>query len=187
MIKKIAVSSIIIVIATLIFLRFSTKNEVEKEEVISDTSNTYTSNVIENVEYISKDEKGNEYIIKANKGEIDLNNSDVIFLTKVKSKITLSNSDQINIVSDYGKYNTVNFDTIFSQNVIITYLENKITGEYLDFSLSRNTMIISRNIIFTNLYNILKADVVEIEIDSKDTKIFMYENDKKVNIKNKNY
>ena len=187
MIKKIAVSSIIIAVVTLIFLKFSIKNEDEKKEAISDTSNTYTSNIIENVEYTSRDEKGNEYIITASQGEIDLNNSNIIFLTKVKSKITLNNSDEINILSDYGKYNTSNFDTIFSQNVIITYLENKITGEYLDFSLSRNTMIISRNIIFTNLDNILKADVVEIEINSKDTKIFMYENDKKVNIKNKNY
>ena len=48
-------------------------------------------------------------------------------------------------------------------------------------------MIISRNVIYTNLENILKADVVEINIKTKDTKIFMYEENKKVNIKNKNY
>ena len=47
-------------------------------------------------------------------------------------------------------------------------------------------MIISRNIIYTNLENILKADVVEIDINTKDTKIFMYKNDKQVNIKSKN-
>ena len=32
-----------------------------------------------------------------------------------------------------GKYNSENFDTIFSKNVIINYLDNKITGEYLRF------------------------------------------------------
>ena len=47
-------------------------------------------------------------------------------------------------------------------------------------------MIISRNVIYTNLENILKADVVEINIKTKDTKIFMYDKDKKVNIKNRN-
>ena len=46
-------------------------------------------------------------------------------------------------------------------------------------------MIISRNVIYTNLENILKADVVEIDISTKDTKIFMFNNKKKVNIKNK--
>ena len=48
-------------------------------------------------------------------------------------------------------------------------------------------MIISKNVIYTNKENILKADVIEVEIDTKNTKIFMYEKDKKVNIKNKNY
>jgi len=48
-------------------------------------------------------------------------------------------------------------------------------------------MIFSKNIVFINQENILKADVVEINIKTKDTKIFMYEKDKKVNIKNKNY
>ena len=47
-------------------------------------------------------------------------------------------------------------------------------------------MIISKNVIYTNLENILKADVIEIDIKTKDTKIFMYESTKRVNIKSKN-
>ena len=39
-------------------------------------------------------------------------------------------------------------------------------------------MIISKNVIYTNLENILKADVIEINIKTKDTKIFMYEKKK---------
>jgi hypothetical protein len=45
-------------------------------------------------------------------------------------------------------------------------------------------MIISRNVIYSNLENILKADVIEVDIETKDTKIYMYENETKVNIKN---
>ena len=90
------------------------------------------------------------------------------------------------ITSNYGRYNSDNFDTIFSKNVIIKYLDNKVTGEYLDFSINRNSMIISRNVVYTNLNNILKADVIEIDIETKDTKIFMHENKKKVNIKSLN-
>ena len=47
-------------------------------------------------------------------------------------------------------------------------------------------MLISKKVVYTNLENILKADVVEIDIKTKDTKIFMLENNKKVNIKSKN-
>ena len=64
-------------------------------------------------------------------------------------------------------------------------MDNKITGEYLDFSIGRNSMIISRKVVYTNLENILKADVVEINVTTKDTKIFMYKDNKKVNIKSK--
>ena len=47
-------------------------------------------------------------------------------------------------------------------------------------------MLISRKVVYTSLENILRADAIEINIKTKDTKIFMYENQKKVNIKSKN-
>ena len=47
-------------------------------------------------------------------------------------------------------------------------------------------MLISRNVIYSNTDNTLKADVMEMDIKTKDTKIFMYEHEKKVNIKSKN-
>ena len=46
-------------------------------------------------------------------------------------------------------------------------------------------MIISKDVIYSNLKNTLKADVVEVNIKNKNTKIFMHEKKKKVNIKNK--
>ena len=159
-------------------------NENFNEKVIIE--NSFSSNTIKDVNYISKDVKGNEYIINASTGEIDINNPDIIYLTNVIAFINLKNSNTINIKSDFGKYNTKNFDTIFSKNVLINYLDNKIAGEYLDFSLERNLMVISRDIVYTNLDNILHADVLEMNIETKDTKIFMYESEKKVNIKNKN-
>ena len=122
----------------------------------------------------------------ATQGEIDFSDTKIIYLTNVRALIKLINSNNIEIKSDYGKYNTENFDTIFSQNVIINYLDNVITSEYLDFSIKRNSMIISRNVIYTNLENILKADVIEMNVQTKDTKIFMYKNNEKVNIKSKN-
>ena len=135
--------------------------------------------------YSTKDNEGNKYLITALRGEIDYADPNIIYLTNVKAEITLNNSDNIVVVSDFGKYNTDNFDTIFSINVILKYLENKIISEYLDFSMNRNTMIISKNVIFTNFDNILEADVIEMNLKTKDTKIFMHEESKQVNIKSK--
>ena len=145
-----------------------------------------SSNIMKNVNYVSKDDNGNEYNIDASVGQIDIVDNNTIYLTDVRALVKLTNSNNIIITSDFGKYNINNLNTIFSKNVIITYLENKITAEYLDLSIERNSMIISRNVVYTNIDNILKADVIEINIKTKDTKILMYEKEKKVNIKSKN-
>ena len=162
--------------------------KVEEINITTDSSEDviYNSNIIKDVNYITKDADGNEYIINSLQGEIDYSDSNIIYLTKVNALIKLKDSDNVTISSDYGKYNSENFDTIFSKNVIINYLENQITSEYLDFSLVNNSMIISREVVYNNLENILKADVIEMNIKTKDTKIFMYEEKEKVNIKSKN-
>ena len=151
----------------------------QKEEV-------YKSNITKNVNYTSQDINGNTYIIDAKIGEVDINNSSIIFLTNVKALIKLKDSNNILITSNFGKYNIDTYDTIFSKNVIATYLDNKITSEYLDFSIDRNSMIISKNVVYNNMENILNSDVVEINIKTKDTKIFMHNIDEKVNIKSIN-
>ena len=183
--SRIFIIFFLIILIFLIYLKIYPKKEIKEFSDTTTSEETYNSNILENVEYVSKDVKGNEYIIRARKGEIDIKNNNIIFLTKVNSVIKLNNSNLIYITSEYGKYNTLNYDTIFSKEVMIDYLDNKITGEYLDFSINRNNMIISRNVVYTNLENILKADVIEVNIETKDTKIFMYNNKKKINIKNR--
>ena len=155
---------------------------LEAEEEISTNSN-----IIKDIKYSSKDLKGNEYIILADEGEIDLDNSDIIYLKNIKAFINLiEKNETITVVSDFGKYNTINYDTIFSQNVKIQYQDNTITGDYLDFSMKKNLLIISKNVVYTNPTNILKADVVELDTITKDTKIFMHNSKDKVNIESRN-
>ncbi len=178
--------------AILIAVYFFMKNllnekKVQTAKIEKNTKEeNYSSNIINGVNYSSKDSKGNQYIIDAEKGNIDIKNSNIIFLTKVEALIILNNSENITITSDFGKYNIDNYDTIFSKNVIIKYLDNIITGDYADFSIGRNSMIISKDVIYSNAENVLKSDAISINIKTKDTKIFMYEEDKKVNIKSLN-
>ena len=186
--KKVAIITIIFftILIVSIFHYISNKKStliLEKEKIEEDI---YTSNIIDNVRYSSKDTKGNSYNINASTGEIDYSKPNIVYLTNVRALIKLENSNEININSDFGRYNIDNFDTIFSKNVIVKYLDNKITSEYLDFSLNRNSMIISRKVVYKNLKNVLEADVVEINIETKDTKIYRYNTSDKVNINSKN-
>ena len=159
---------------------------IEKRDTEIVEEKIESSNIIEDVSYSAKDTKGNEYFLKANEGTIDQNESNYIFLKSVKANINLKDYKLIEISSDFGKYNINNYDTIFSKNVIIQYLENKITGDYLDFSWDKNLMIISRNVVLENDKRSLQADVVEVDTKTRDIKIFMYEENKKINIKSSN-
>ena len=185
-----------IFLTSLMYIFYDKYYKIDKSNTVSppidtidnsgDTNLTYNSNIIEDVNYKSTDAQGNQYIISAKRGEIDFSEPNILFLTDVTALIKLKSSERIEITSDFGKYNSNNFDTIFSKNVLINYLDNRIKANYLDFSLEKNLMIISGKVIYNNLENILEADAVEINIKTKDTKIFMYEDEKKVNIRSTN-
>ena len=189
------VSSLILFFSFLIFFYFKSSPDkdliekkrqierIEKENIEVEEERIESSNIIKDVSYSAKDTKGNEYFLNAAEGAIDQNESNYIFLKSVKANINLKNYKLIEILSDFGKYDINNYDTIFSKNVIITYLNSKITGDYLDFSWDKNLMIISKNVILENNKSLLKADVIEVDIKSSDIKIFMYEENKKVNIR----
>ena len=168
-----------------LYLKFLKKEKTVETQNQNSDEIIYNSNIIENVNYSSKDLEGNQYTIKATNGEIDFKQNDIIFLKNVKAIIEFNNKNRIEISSNYGKYNSNNFDTIFSKNVVINYLDNKITSDYLDLSMQRNSMIISKDVTFTNLENILKADVVEMNIGTKDIKVFMHKKNDKIEIKSK--
>ena len=186
--KKTIIQILLIFIIFLISLSFYLKyfNEssklskvnisIEKVNVDENSSSTY----IENINYASSDTKGNKYQITATKAEISIENSDVMFLDNVIAYIFIKDSDVIKITSNFGKYNSKNYDTIFSKNVIITYPGHKITGEYLDFSFLDNLGVISTNVIYNGEKTNLFADKIEIDLITKDTKIFMNDNTKKV-------
>lgn len=188
---KYRVLTLLIIIVISFFFIYSNyfREEKNSQNINLETQEEIStnSNIIEDIKYSSKDLKGNEYIILADEGEIDLNNSDIIFLKNVRAFINLIKKNEIiTVVSDFGKYNTINYDTIFSQNVKIKYQDNTINGDYLDFSMKKNLLIISKNVVYTNPTNILKADVLELDTITKNTKIFMYNSKDKVSIESLN-
>ena len=163
------------------YFKKNSKNLI-KNTIIKKTEDNKKSsaNYIDNINYSSLDANGNEYQITASQAEIDINNPDVMFLEQVIAYVFIKDSDTVKITSDFGKYNSKNYDTIFSKNVIVVYPGHKITGEYLDFSFLSNLGTISTDVIYIGNETKLFADRVEMNIATKDTKIFMNDNTKKV-------
>ena len=175
---------VIIIISLWFYLKYFTKNfeDVKETRVIekNDENQNSTSTYINDINYVSTDTKGNKYQITAKQAEIKVENSDVMFLKDVVAFIYIKDSDTVKITSNFGKYNSKNYDTIFSENVIVIYPGHKITGEYLDFSFLSNLGTISTNVIYKGDKTNLFADRIEIDLISKDTKVFMNNSTKKV-------
>ena len=186
--KKVIILIIFFIVIILAFSLYinKKKNTVKEITKIQEPKNVNT-NIIDEIRYSSKDLKGNEYVIFAEEGEIDYKNSDIIFLKKVTAEIKLiKNNEVINITADFGKYNTINYDTIFSKNVVIDYIDNNIKGNYLDFSMVNNLLIVSKNVIYKNSENILFADVIKMNTTTKDINIIMHNSEDKVLVQSLN-
>ena len=173
-----------IIISLWFYLKYFTKNfeEVKEATVIEkiDKKQNSTSTYIDDIDYVSTDNKGNKYQITAKQAEIKIENSDVMFLRDVVAFIFIKDSDKVKITSNFGKYNSKNYDTIFSKNVIVVYPGHKITGEYLDFSFLNNLGIFTTNVIYTGNKTNLFADKIEMDLITKDAKVFMNNSNKKV-------
>ena len=168
---------VIIIISFWFYLKYFTNNfedvkEVKVIEKINEEQNS-DSTYINDINYTSIDVRGNKYQITAKLAEIKIENSDVMFLTDVISFILIKDKDTVKITSNFGKYNTINYDTVFSENVIVVYPGHKITGEYLDFSFLTDLGIFTTNVIYTGEKTNLFADKIEMNLTTKDTKIFM--------------
>jgi LPS export ABC transporter protein LptC len=168
---------VIILISLWFYMKYFTKNfEDEKEtsviEKIDENQNN-TSTYINDINYTSTDLRGNEYQITAKLAEIKIENADLMFLTDVIAFVFIKDKDTVKITSNFGKYNTKNYDTIFSENVIVIYPGHKVTGEYLDFSFLTDLGVFTTNVIYTGEKTKLFADKMEMNLTTKDTKIFM--------------
>ena len=77
-----------------------------------------SQNLIYNIEYIAESEDGTNYLITSEVGELNNENPEIILMKKVNAIIYLKNSPPINISSDFAKYDNINFNTKFYENVL---------------------------------------------------------------------
>ena len=187
--KKIIIQSILFFIIILFIGLFIFKflveteaknNKAKKIELSTDTNKNF-SNIIENIEYKSNDNRGNQYIIKAKYGEIVNENSDLLLMSDVEAIIIFSDYEKVTITSSGAIYNIINYDTNFKENITIKYAEHNMTSNNADLLFKDHRVKIYNDINYNNLNTDFFADVMEIDLLTKDLKIYMNENNKKIN------
>ena len=163
----------------------ASKDKIDENVTIAENKVEKSSNIIENLEYISSDEEGNQYRVKSKTGTISIENPDIIYMNNVSAIIILTNSSPVEITSDYAEYNNKNYNTLFSKNVLLTYQEHKAKGGILNLLFADNIATMKENIIYTNKNTKIMADVLEVDLITKDSKIFMNDNSKRIKISRK--
>ena len=141
-----------------------------------------TSNIMKNISYSSKDSFGNQYKINAKKGSFSLTNKDMVFMVNVTAIITMNNSEPIFIKADFADYNNKNFDTFFKDNISLKYSIHQITGGKLDLLFKKNLVTMSDDLIYKNIDTKLYADKFELDLITKNNKIFMKDKMNKIKI-----
>ena len=187
LIQFLLLTTIFIIVFSTFFLYFNKKEKLkasslpiikEKESLINDETGT----LIKDINYSYYDTSGNYYELLSEVGKIDINNSDKIFMTNVVATIYLVDSSPVKITSKYGNYDKINHETSFFENVKVTHLIHKATSENLDISFNDNLASMYNNIIYNKPGTNLKADRLEIDLITKNSKIFMDNKTEKIQI-----
>ena len=121
-----------------------------------------------------------------------------MFLTNVKANVILKNKTNIKLTSDYANFNTKTFETTFIDNVQILRNDETILGNqvYLVFdqtedvlkknsNVDQNLIRISQDVLIKKPGYMLKADILEIDLVTKNMKIYMNDKKNKIEAKSK--
>ena len=187
MVNKIYLQLLILSVAILLSFFFY-KTYIFKEKTKIQINNNKIeenifNNVLENVEYISKDEKGNTFLITSKRGNIDIDDDKMTRMDDVKSEIKLQNSELITITSQKAIYNRATNNSLFYGGVNIEYNQNFISSNKLELLFNQNLMLISENVIYQSPNSKLNTDRIEMSLDTKNVKIRMNNRNDKVKIK----
>ena len=157
--------------------------DLNKDEIIKkiDTEKN-ESNIIENLNYISIDAKGNKYILSAEYGKESMEDSNIIILEQVVGTIKLINRSDVEIKSEFAEYNSVTFDTSFYGDVSGFFEESKIYSDNLDLFFKNNKAIMYNNIKYFDKSAKVNADEIIFNLLNGDVNIKMFDKNEKIQI-----
>jgi len=179
---------ILIVIIVILIFFYKNSNQNKKANISiklnnqSKIINSDNSNLISNLKYVVEGEDGISYTITSEIGELSVEQPNLILMRRVLAVIKNNYGKPLTITADNAIYNNINHDTQFYDNVLMTYQEQVINSDNFDLVFINNLATIKNNVVYKDQNTKLFADKVEINILTKNSKIFMYDKQKKIKI-----
>ena len=158
------------------------KNEIEIDKSKNTSNNDNLDNIdkdildqrdnfTKEIEYINTNKNGDTFRIFANYGETSLENKNILNLKEVTGNISSAQRSKIFISSESAKYNYTNQNSQFSGKVKITYDKKEILCDNLDLNITENIAVAYNNVIVKNNNSIMKAQIITLDIVTKDLEI----------------
>ncbi len=181
--KSLIQIGIILVIVMIIFLIYSFFFLNKDQDIINNSNiNTDIDNKIVDLKYNAIDEEGNSYVIESKSGKVSEKNKNILILKKVIGIIKIKDSEDIVIFSDFAEYNKITLDTYFYDNVKLKYEGHSIDSDTLFMNYEDKNINIENNVVYEGYNNKLLADMVEIDLVSKFSKIYTLDKENKVKV-----
>ena len=156
--------------------------EITKEQEITNPVN----NLIKNLKYEVKLDNQNQYIISSDLSEINYETGiEMVRMQKVTAILIDQKNIPLVITSEQAIYNNSNYNTKFSQNVLVEYLDNTITSDKMDFDFNNNLITIYENVEYDGIQGKVIADSIKINLITKKVEIYMYNNNDSVEVTTK--
>ena len=180
--KSLIQSVIIFVIITIIYLIITFFLNKDQEIINLSKIDTNMDNKILDLKYNAMDDEGNSYIIESKSGKVSESDKSILILKEVIGVIRVKNTENIIIVSDFAEYNKTTFNTYFYDNVKLTYDGHLINSDTLFMNYVDKNINIKNKVIYQGYNNKLLADIVEIDLVTKLSKIYMLDKEKRVKV-----
>ena len=159
----------------------------EKSKEGDNKSEEIQSNLIKNLKYDVKFEDNSQYSISADFSELTyIENDEIVNMTGVKAIIIDENNFYLIITSNNAVFNNTTYNTIFNDNVKVSYLTNKISSQKLELDFEKNIVTITDNVVYEGLQGFVKTDNIKIYLLTKNVEIFMNDKKEKIKITSKN-
>jgi hypothetical protein len=167
------------------FIYFPITEKKIKKEILTKnktviTTGENTQNIIQKANFVTKGDNGVLFEISSDTAKILTSDPDINYMENVNATITFLNGEKIFIKSDKANFNQYSSNSNFEGNIKIDYNENTILCENLDVNISENLISLYNNIEFNDLEKIVYADQMNINLINKQTKVFMFDENKKV-------
>ena len=180
--KSLIQSVIILVIITIVYFIYTFFLNKDQEVINLSKIDTNMDNKILDLKYNAIDEEGNSYIIESKSGKVSEKDKSILILKEVIGVIRVKNTENIMIVSDFAEYNKTTFNTYFYDNVKLTYDGHLINSDTLFMNYVDKNINIKNNVVYQGDNNKLLADMIEIDLVTKLSKIYMLDKEKRVKV-----